>query len=310
MRLRVMACALALCAGSESARAQTSNLATGVAAQQALKAAVDAAASAAMACDTGCPKILGDELYPEGVVDTDCKGRCIDRLTTPPSPGVRPSGNNRAFVLLEPMVYQVGTTSKTITVPAGFVTDYASIPRILWSKYSPHDQYSRAAIVHDYLCWSQLCTRPQADNLFMIAMKESEVSTVTRAAVYEGVHLGGQSSWDDNKEERKANKPRVVPVTRKDFPPNWSWEMYRSHLIDEGVSLGTLPLKATTTARWETAPTFRVPGSSENKDQPGRQSWSFGPSRASIVLCNASGHRGPGEITTPAVPSGSARRSP
>ena len=188
------------------------------------------------ACELRCIENDGDQLFPRGTINGSCVSECRGKvLISPPSPGVRPSGNNRAFVLLEPMTYMVGTTGIGITVPAGFVTDYATIPEWLWSLYSPHDQYSRAAIVHDYLYWSQLCTRPQADNLFMIAMKESEVPQSTRQNVYAGVHLFGSVSWTDNQTQRNAKMPRIIPMDRHDFPPNWSWEMYREYLMKHGV---------------------------------------------------------------------------
>lgn len=189
-----------------------------------------------MACRAECSNNDGDDLFPQGTFNGACIERCRGgKLVALPNPGVRPSGNNRAFILLEPMIYVIGDTKSFITIPAGFVTDYASIPRPLWGLYSPHDQYSRAAIVHDYLYWSQLCTRDQADNLFMIAMKESDVPVVTREIVYLGVHERGQSSWDDNRRERQDGMPRVVPLTRKDFPPNWTWEMYREYLWRQSV---------------------------------------------------------------------------
>lgn len=41
----------------------------------------------------------------------------------------------------------------TITVPEGFETDLASVPRWLWWLIAPHDpQYAAAAVLHDYLC--------------------------------------------------------------------------------------------------------------------------------------------------------------
>jgi hypothetical protein len=40
----------------------------------------------------------------------------------------------------------------TITVPMGYKTDFASIPKILWSILPPHGKYERAAVIHDYLC--------------------------------------------------------------------------------------------------------------------------------------------------------------
>ena len=189
------------------------------------------------ACEIKCKNNDGDDLFPQGTINGTCVDACRDEhRVAPPSPGVRPSGNNRAFILLEPMTYMIGTSGVRITVPSGFVTDYASIPERLWSIYSPHDQYSRAAIVHDYLYWSQLCTRAQADNLLMIAMKESDVPEKTRQIVYSGVHLFGKASWIDNQEQRMAKLPKVVPLDRRDFPPNWSWEMYRQYLMQRGVN--------------------------------------------------------------------------
>lgn len=57
------------------------------------------------------------------------------------------------------MFYEVGSTGIAIVFPAGFVTDYASVPEDLWNAYSPHDRYSRAAIALDFLYGSQFCTR-------------------------------------------------------------------------------------------------------------------------------------------------------
>lgn len=38
-----------------------------------------------------------------------------------------------------------------IRVPAGFVTDFASIPRAFWVVLPPTGKYGKAAVVHDYL---------------------------------------------------------------------------------------------------------------------------------------------------------------
>ena len=180
-----------------------------------------------------CAEGFEDELFLES--QGCARLRKIPQFRIPDSPGVRPSGNNRAFVLLEPMNYEVGSTGAFIKVPTGFVTDYASVPKPLWGLYSPHDQYSRAAVVHDFLYWTQRCTRLQADNLFMIAMKESDVKAATREAVYAGVRLAGEDPWKRNAYERSKNMPRVVPAGRRDFPPNWTWEMYRARLIIEEI---------------------------------------------------------------------------
>src|SRR5262245_60709692 len=46
-----------------------------------------------------------------------------------------------------------------VNVPAGFVTDFASIPRAFWSLLRPDGRYTHPAIVHDYLYWTQTAPR-------------------------------------------------------------------------------------------------------------------------------------------------------
>ncbi|MFV2733470.1 DUF1353 domain-containing protein, partial [Escherichia coli] len=46
-----------------------------------------------------------------------------------------------------------------IAVPAGYVTDLASVPRILWSVFPPHGRYAKAAIIHDWLYDNALRTK-------------------------------------------------------------------------------------------------------------------------------------------------------
>src|SRR5262249_44656751 len=105
-----------------------------------------------------------------------------------PSPPAKPFADNQDWVLIQDLDYHIGESSVTITVPWGFVTDFASIPQPLWSfGLSPNGKYSRAAIAHDWLYWTQLCTRLEADNLLMIAMKESRVPLGTRDLIYSGV---------------------------------------------------------------------------------------------------------------------------
>ena len=54
------------------------------------------------------------------------------------------------YRLVEPYSYQIGPGCK-VTVPAGYITNFGTIPRLMWWWISP-GQLGRAAIVHDYLC--------------------------------------------------------------------------------------------------------------------------------------------------------------
>jgi hypothetical protein len=121
------------------------------------------------------------------------------------------------------------------------VTDFASIPRPLWSLLSPHGRYSKAAIVHDYLYWAQDCTREQANNILPIAMKESGVSSAQQMEIYAGVRAGGSSAWESNRKERASGLPRIIPAESLSLPDNATWGDYRKLLAAQGVRDRALP---------------------------------------------------------------------
>ncbi len=68
----------------------------------------------------------------------------------------------RVWRLEEPLRYEIGALGSglSVTVPAGFVTDGASIPRIMQGVLPPFGKWSRAAILHDYLCRAITDGRP------------------------------------------------------------------------------------------------------------------------------------------------------
>ncbi len=155
----------------------------------------------------------------------------------PQSPLVRAFGDNEYWIVAEDMKWVIGNTQTEIKVPKGFVTDFASIPKALWSfGLSPHGNYSRAAVVHDYLYWTQRCTRDQADRLLVIAMKESGVGGFDEFVIYQGVDRAGGSAWKDNAKEAAAGLPRFVPEKYlQPADPNVKWAPYRAMLVKEGV---------------------------------------------------------------------------
>lgn len=55
--------------------------------------------------------------------------------------------------------YLSDDNSDIISVPAGFVTDLATIPRIFWTLLPPDGKYAKAAIIHDYLYDNALRTK-------------------------------------------------------------------------------------------------------------------------------------------------------
>ena len=151
----------------------------------------------------------------------------------PPEPASeREFADGNAWTLTEPMTWEIGSSGVLITVPENFVHDKASIPRALWSFLPKNGQYTRAAVIHDYLYWSQRCTREQADNLLVIAMKESDVGWWTRRTVFSGVRVGGESAWDANRADRMNRLPRFNP--RRGSYGNMTWPQLRQALVAEG----------------------------------------------------------------------------
>jgi hypothetical protein len=99
--------------------------------------------------------------------------------------------------LLATFEFHVGQypSADVITVPAGTVTDLASTPRILWSVLPPFGEYTKAAIVHDYLYQQAIGTKRYADDVFLEAMIVLGVPRWRRAVMYWAVSVFGRGSY-------------------------------------------------------------------------------------------------------------------
>jgi len=97
------------------------------------------------------------------------------------------------YELVEPLrfEYTVNGGGIEVTVPKGFVTDFASIPRPLWSVFPPCGKYTKAAIVHDYLYTRQGCSRFLADAVFREIMFQLKVPYWKRILIYYAVRFFG-----------------------------------------------------------------------------------------------------------------------
>ena len=85
-----------------------------------------------------------------------------------------------------------------IIVPKGFVTDFASIPRIFWSIIPPTGRYTKAAVLHDFLYSIDSnygLRRKQCDLIFLKAMKILKVKKWKRIIMYLGVRLFGGGNF-------------------------------------------------------------------------------------------------------------------
>ena len=146
-----------------------------------------------------------------------------------------PFGDGQDAVLMADLAYQIGNTTHVIVVPAGFVTDFASTPRAIWSVLPPMGRYQLAAVVHDFLYWEQGCTREQADALLRVAMAESQVEPGKRDIIWRAVRSFGGSAWAANARAKGDGQPRIIPQSALPIPALVTWAEYRAQLFGKGV---------------------------------------------------------------------------
>lgn len=96
--------------------------------------------------------------------------------------------------LLADLVYLSGA-GQTFSVPAGFVTDFASVPRIPVAFFLAGDSCHEAAVLHDWLYTVHPVDRAGADALLREACEACSVPAWRRWLVWAGVRVGGFHAW-------------------------------------------------------------------------------------------------------------------
>ena len=100
----------------------------------------------------------------------------------------------------ESFEYHVGSypSNEIITVPKGFVTNFASAPRICWCIVSPVDGHGKAAVLHDYLYEIKYKNnRKYCDKIFLEALEVLKVNIIKRYLMFYAVRLVGWIYWKE-----------------------------------------------------------------------------------------------------------------
>src|SRR5262245_24845797 len=101
--------------------------------------------------------------------------------------------DDNTWELVEPLRY-VGNNDRFL-VPDGFRTDFASVPRVFVWLIPKYGRYTKAAILHDFLCEESKAgrfDRDDADGLFRRAMRELGVPFLRRWIMWGAVSLATQ----------------------------------------------------------------------------------------------------------------------
>ena len=94
-------------------------------------------------------------------------------------------GENK-WKLLSPLVYE---GRLRYIVPAGFETDFASVPRFFWGICPPvAGNHAEPAVLHDYLCEIYPDQRT-TDRIFLEAMESNDVGWLKRTLMFQAVRL-------------------------------------------------------------------------------------------------------------------------
>ena len=108
--------------------------------------------------------------------------------------------DRRTYTLLADLVL-ADENERTITVPAGFVTDFASIKVlhnaflfVLFALVSGYGNY--AATVHDWLYEHGSMTRKQADAVLYRALRAEGVARWRAWLFWAGVRIGGAKQYN------------------------------------------------------------------------------------------------------------------
>lgn len=121
-------------------------------------------------------------------------GRFIGRVALTP---VAMREGDRMYMLTEPFGFHSNIYGGVITVPQGFYTDMASIPRVLQPVIAK-DEPIEPAVIHDWL-YNWQCdlrvSRRDADLIFLEAMTIAGMGKIKRGLIFHAVRNFGMDSW-------------------------------------------------------------------------------------------------------------------
>lgn len=111
------------------------------------------------------------------------------------------SAENSRFRLTAPLVYYSEHLGRELTVPKGFITDFASVPRLPVAYLLAGGEADKPAVIHDYLYFSHEVPRADADAVLEEAMAVTGQPWWRRKLMWAGVRLFGAKPYDDDPEE-------------------------------------------------------------------------------------------------------------
>jgi hypothetical protein len=111
---------------------------------------------------------------------------------------LRVTKTNGKWTLLDPFVVRVD--DYPWVVPAGYKTDFASVPRVPFAYLLAGNAAHKAAVLHDYM-YSKGYDRKLADDIFYYAMEAEGVPDWRRNLMYAAVRAFGGSAYQKSEDQ-------------------------------------------------------------------------------------------------------------
>lgn len=117
------------------------------------------------------------------------------------------TNKGRRITLFAPFIYSDPEKEILVEVPAGFISDFNSVPFGLWNLLPPWE-YPEAGVVHDWLYKhpkgfyrgpkrDEVClTRSEVDDIHRRILHLEGASWPKRQAMWAGIRVGGWRPWN------------------------------------------------------------------------------------------------------------------
>ncbi len=126
----------------------------------------------------------------------------------------------REWMVLSDLIY-VTQNCYIVTVPIGFITDFATIPRPIRKILPPTGNYGAAAVLHDWLFANQLAydeihnkivsiDMDFANRVFLEAMQELDVAKWKQKTLITSVDKFGKYWWKNREENKSWKKSKLT----------------------------------------------------------------------------------------------------
>ncbi|MYM89560.1 DUF1353 domain-containing protein [Rugamonas sp. FT82W] len=112
---------------------------------------------------------------------------CVDDLA---------AGGRGIWRVMQPFRYYSAILDRLIEVEPGFLTDYASVPRLPVLYLLFGDTSHKAAVIHDWLYHHhEVCDEATANRVLREASVADGIPAWRSLGIYLGVQIGGAPSW-------------------------------------------------------------------------------------------------------------------